>query len=59
MKVNLAAGSVEVTLLGSLDNENGHWHWSCLLSAVLSCSACVACGWVNICVEQSVTPAVW
>lgn len=59
MKVNLVGRLYGVTLLGSLDTENGHWHLACSL-AVFFCSLCAACGWAkDICVEQSVTPAVW
>ena len=32
MNVNLVGRLYGVTLLGSLDNENGHWHLACSLA---------------------------
>lgn len=40
-------GCMRLDGLGSLNNEKGHWHWSCLFTAVFCSSLCAAWGLVK------------
>lgn len=53
IKVSFSARLCGTALVGSLDNENSHWLWACLFSAVICPSPCVAFGWVkDVCVSK-------